>query len=251
MRAEAFRKNSAGEFVAFFDSDDFSIKNRISKQVSSIKYFEDKVSVKDKTINYSPLCYCDREIYFKNNKKIYCKALRISKGDYKFKDQIIGSLLFCNPFPKSSVSGSTATCMLCARKKTLDFLEGFDSTLRRYEDLDLAIRSIMKNVPFLNVDQPLVKQFYTFTNYKKNDFKYEMKLINNHRNWLRRKKLYSFAIYFSNFKKNFLQFNIKKFIYYFFILLKNNPNLFFRKIYSTFNTFFFTLKITLWRILFK
>ncbi len=243
-------KNAAGEFVAFFDSDDFSIKNRISKQVSSIKYYEDKFSVKDKTTNYSPLCYCDREIYFKNNKKIYCKAMCITKDDYKFKDQIIGSLLFCNPFPKSSVSGSTATCMLCARKKTLNLLDGFDSTLRRYEDLDLAIRSIMKNIPLFKVDQPLVKQFYTFSNYKKNDFKYELKLIYNHRHWLSRKKLYSFAIYFSNFKRNFLQFNIKKLIYYFLLLLKNNPYLFFRKIFSTFNTLFFTLKITLWKILF-
>ncbi len=237
-------KYAKGEFLAFFDSDDFSCKNRISEQVSFIKNFEVKFLGKNKNISNSPICYSDREIYFKNNRKIYCKAIYIDKDDYKFKQEIIGSLLSCNPFPKSSDSGSTATCMLCARKKTLDFLNGFDSSLRRYEDLDLAIRAIIKDIPICRVDTPLVKQFYRATNYKKNEYRYELRLIYNHRDWLREKGLYRFAIYFSRFKKNILKLNFKNSVTYFFLLLVTNPNLFFRKIISTFNTIFFTFKIS-------
>ena len=237
-------KNARGKFLAFFDSDDISFKNRISKQVSLIKNFEVEFLGKDNYMYYSPICYSDREIYFKNNKKIYCKAISINKEDYKFKEEIIGSLLLCNPFPKSSNSGSTATCMLCARKKTLDFLSGFVSSFRRYEDLDLAIRALMKNVPICNVDVPLVKQFYKASNYKKNEYRYELRLIYHHRDWLREKGMYRFSIYFSRFKRNFLNLNFKNSFYYLFLLLANNPNLFFRKIFSTFNTLIFTLKKT-------
>ena len=240
-------KNAKGEFLAFFDSDDFSYKNRISNQVSFIKDFEDNFLEKEKTFKYSPICYADREIYFKNNKKIFCKAMNIEKEDYKLKDEIIGSLLFCNPFPKNSDSGSTATCMLCSRKKTLNFLNGFEARLRRYEDLDLAIRAMMKNVPICKVNKILVKQFYTFSDYKKNDYRYEIRLIYQHRRWLRRKGLYEFSIYFSRFKMNLLKFNIKNLIYYLFLLLVKKPNLFYKKILSTFNTIFFTLKINLFR----
>ena len=241
-------KNARGEFLSFFDSDDFSCKNRISKQVSFIKDFENKIWEKDVTKKISPICYADREIYFKNNKKIYCKAMNIYKDDYKFKDEIIGALLFCYPFPNKSESGSTATCMLCARKNTLKFLNGFESGLRRYEDLDLAVRAIMNNIPICKVNKPLVKQFYTLTDYKKNDDRYEIRLIYQHRKWLKKKGLYKFSIYFSRFKRNLFKLNLKKLIYYFFLLLVSNPILFFRKSYSTLNTSIFTIKIYFFRV---
>ena len=139
--------------------------------------------------------------------------------------------------------------MLCARKTTLDFLNGFESSLRRYEDLDLAIRAIMKNIPICKVEKPLVKQFYKATNYKKNEYRYELRLIYHHRDWLRKRGLYRFSIYFSRFKRNILQLNLRSSFYYLFLLLADNPNLFFRKIFSTFNTLFFTLKISFLRFI--
>ena len=236
-------KNAKGEFLAFFDSDDISSKNRISKQIACIKEFEIKEQKIDKFNIYSPLCFCDREIFFDNKKKIYCKAMNLNIDDYNFKDNIIGALLFCKPFPKNSESGSTATCMLCARIKTLKFLNGFNPLLRRYEDLDLAIRAIMQKIPICKINQSLVKQFHTNFEYKKNEYIYERRLIYIHRNWLKKRKLYKFALFFVRFKKSILDLNLQNSVYYFFLLIFQNPYIFFRKIISSVNTLFFTIKL--------
>ena len=236
--------NAKGEFLAFFDSDDISYANRVSHQVSRIKEFEIKYLRKNSSEYSSPLCYCDREIFFENKTKIYCKAMNINFFDFsKFSEKIISSLLFCNSFPKNSDTGSTATCMLCARIKTLKALNGFNPFLRRYEDLDLTIRAIMQEIPICKINKVLVKQYYKNREYKKNEYIYERRLIYVHRNWLKRKKLYKPAFYFVSLKKNILNFKIRKSLYYFFVLFIHNPQILFKRIISSFNTLFFTIKI--------
>ena len=235
--------NAKGEFLAFFDSDDISYRNRISTQVSRIKEFEIKEQKKKKSNIYSPLCYCDREIFFDNKNKIYCKAMYLDLDDFNFKDNIIGSLLFSRPFPKKSESGSTATCMLCARTNTLKLLNGFNPILRRYEDLDLTIRAIMQKIPLCKINKPLVRQYYTNFEYKQNEYIYERRLIYIHRNWLKKKNLYKFALCFVRFKKSVLDINLKKSLFYCVLLIFINPYMFFRKIISSFHTFYFTVKL--------
>ena len=106
-----------------FDSDDYSIENRISEQLNHILLYEKNNFDKGEKYKISPLCYSDREIIFKN-KRVYCKAMNISEHDYKYKEQIIGSLLFCDPFPNFSETGSTATCVLLARTEIFKNLKG-------------------------------------------------------------------------------------------------------------------------------
>tara|TARA_B100000886_G_scaffold313086_1_gene249491 strand:+ start:21417 stop:22400 length:984 start_codon:yes stop_codon:yes gene_type:complete len=237
-------KNAKGEFLAFFDSDDYSLENRISEQLNHILLYERKNNIKKrKEYTFSPLCYCDREIIFKKNKKIYCKAINISKRGYKYKEQLIGSLLFCYPFPNLSQTGSTATCMLCARIEVLKILKGFNPALRRYEDLDLAIKAVINNIPIIKINKSLLTQYYTKASYKINENRYEIRLIYQYKKWLEKRGLYKFAYYYVQLKNNFLILNCKKFIYYLFLIIFENPLLFFKKIISAFNTFLFTLKI--------
>ena len=235
--------NANGEFLAFFDSDDISNKDRVSKQVLKIQSYEKNFSKKASRFIYSPICYSDREIIFNNNRKIYCKAMYINKKDYVFKEQIIGSLLFSYPFPKSSESGSTATCMLCARVETLKKVDGFNSKLRRFEDLDLTIRAICNNIPICRVNKSLVKQFYTIFEYKKNEYTYEKRLIYLHRNWLKKKRLFKFAFCFIKFKQSILTLNINNSLYYFALLSLNNPIIFLKRIISSLRTINFTVKL--------
>ncbi len=235
-------KYAKGEFLAFFDSDDYSLENRISEQLNHILIYEKNNFNKVKN-TFSPLCYCDREIIFNSNKKIYCKAMKISKTDYECREKIIGSLLFCYPFPNSSETGSTATCMLLARTEVLRILKGFNPILRRYEDLDLAIKAVMNNIPISKINKSLVKQYYKDANYKKNEFRYEIRLINQYKQWLRKRGLYKFAFYFINLKNNFFNLNLKNFIYYLFLIVIENPVLFCKRIISSLNTFLFSLRI--------
>ena len=235
--------NAKGEFLAFFDSDDYSLENRISEQLNHILLYEKNIFNKSNKYSFSPLCYCDREIIFDKNKKIYCKAMNISKDDYKYKEQIIGSLLFCYPFPASSETGSTATCMLFVRTDVLKILKGFNPVLRRYEDLDLAIKAILNNIPISKINKSLVNQYYKESSYKKNEYRYEIRLIYQYKKWLNERNLYRFAFYFVKLKQNLLNFNLQRFICYLFLIIFENPYLFLKRLISTFNTFLFTLKI--------
>ena len=117
--------------------------------------------------------------------------------------------------------------MLCARIKTLKLLNGFNPILRRYEDLDLTIRAIMQDIPICKINKPLVRQYYTNFEYKQNEYIYERRLIYIHRNWLKKKKLYNFALCYVRFKKSVLDINLKKAIYYFGLLILKNPIIFF------------------------
>ena len=169
--------------------------------------------------------------------------MNISKDDYKYKEQIIGSLLFCDPFPNFSETGSTATCVLFARTEILKILKGFNPILRRYEDLDLAIKAIKNNIPIIKINKPLVNQYYKDAIYKNNEYRYEIRLIYQYKQWLNKRGLYKFAFYFINLKKNLFNLNLKSFIFFLFLIIFENPFLFFKRIISALNTFLFTLKI--------
>ncbi len=238
-------KNANGEFLAFFDSDDISKKNRLTEQVAMIKNFEKDSIYKNQSIFSSPLCYSDRIIIFEDKSKLYCNAMVLNKKDYQYKELNIGALLFCNSFPKNSRSGSTATCMLCARTSTLNYLKGFNPTLRRYEDLDLTIRALKKDIPISTIKRPLVMQYFLKKEYKENEFLYEKKLLNIHRKWLVNKGLYEFAINFVNLRISFFKFKIYDSFYYAFLLIITKPYLFIGRIFSSLNTIFFTMKLNL------
>lgn len=236
-------KNSRGEFLVFFDSDDHSIKTRVSSQICAIKKFE---AYSDGIINKffnSPLCYSDREIIFSDNKKIYCKAMAINEKKYVNKEKLISSLLFCHPFPINSQPGSTATCTLSARVSTLKLLSGFNTLLRRYEDLDLAIRALMNDVPLISIPQSLVNQYYYYRDYKSEEVNYEIVLVNEHKGWLDKRNLFDFSINFVNFKKNFMNLNLYRSLFYLFLLFKKKPTITLLKIIFSLRTFFFSLKM--------
>ncbi len=238
-------KNSNGAFIAFFDSDDFSETNRLTEQVSAIKNYEKRFMDQNQSLICSPLCYSDRIIIFEDNSKLYCNAMAINKREFHDNDLFIGALLSCNSFPRDSRTGSTATCMLCARTGTLNYLNGFNPILRRYEDLDLTIRALKNDVPITTIKEPLVIQYFLKKKYKENEYLYEIELINEHKKWLLQRDLYEFAIYFVNFKKNMLKLKIFNSIYYGFLLLIKNPYLLICRIISSFRTIFFTIKSNL------
>ena len=71
-------KNSKGNFIAFFDDDDFSCSNRILEQISLVKKYEKKTNLFD--YSFSPICFSDRIIIDQKTKMI-CKAIFISEND--------------------------------------------------------------------------------------------------------------------------------------------------------------------------
>ena len=80
--------------------------------------------------------------------------------------------------------------------------DGFNKELRRYEDLDFAIRALQKNVSIISSENILVDQYFTNTSEKKNSSKYEFILIKSHEKFLREEDLFDFALLYVKLKNS-------------------------------------------------
>lgn len=232
-------KESKGEFIAFFDDDDFSYKNRISNQLKKIKNFE-KESIEN-NINYhkSPICYCNRYLISRKRKilikSIFSDFRKISSKKTSY------ALLSCGSFPINARPGSTATCVLCARLKTLRLLGGFNHQLRRFEDLDIAVRAAINNISMISTDSILLDQYVTYGEEKKDSLKYELLLIALNRKQLN-KRQYIFANNFIHFKNYCFSMMPLLIVKYFIKLSVGNPIFFLKKLISSLRTILISLK---------
>ena len=230
-------ENSKGIFIAFFDDDDFSCKNRIFEQISLVKKYEKKFNLLD--YSFSPICFSDRLI-IDQKKRMICKSIYISESDM-FKEKIVGSLLSADSFPKTSSPGSTATCTLFARKESILRVKGFKSELRRFEDLDFVINALIRKVPIIRSELILVHQNNTVDKEKSYSREYQLLLIDIHKDWLIKRNLYNFSKAYINLKKHFLEINVKYIIFFSCYLFINYPFRTIKKLSNSMRTIFFTI----------
>jgi len=230
-------KKSNGVFIAFFDHDDFSHPDRIKQQIQSIQSFEIKNKAQSKN---SPLCYTSRKIIFSPNKFLICKSISFDATKYSNTDGAL-ALLSAKKMPKFNQPGSTATCTLCARKKSLEFIGGFNNELRRYEDLDLAIKALLKKTSLISLEEILVDQYFKKEKYKKNSEIYELRMIKFHKKFLEEKNLFDFAYNFAKTRYYFLNFKLFYFFKYFLYLLFKYPINLVTKFISSFKTLSFSI----------
>ena len=228
---------SKGVFIAFFDHDDYSRPDRIKEQIKSIQRFEKKYNIQSKN---SPLCYANRKIIFSQNKSLICKSISYDAKKYSNIDGAL-ALLSAKRMPKFNSSGSTATCTLCARKKSLEFIGGFNNQLRRYEDLDLAIKALLKNISLICVEEILLDQFFKKEAYKKKSDIYELKMIRFHKKFLEKKNLFNFAYNFAKMKHYFFNYKLFYFFKHLIYLQYKYPINFTTKVISSFKTLFFSI----------
>ncbi|ABM70677.1 glycosyltransferase family 2 protein [Prochlorococcus marinus] len=230
---------SNGEFIAFFDDDDFSYKNRISNQLSKIREFEKESNINIINFEKSPLCYCNRYLR-KSEKKILVKSIyadfrKISNKKTSY------ALLSCGHFPIKASPGSTATCVLFARLKTLRSLGGFNHKLRRFEDLDIAVKAAINNISMISTESILLDQYVSYGEEKKDSLKYELLLLEENKNYLD-KRQYNFAKDYINFKNYCFSFRPFLIIKYFIKFSFGNPLLFIKKFLSSFRTIILSIK---------
>lgn len=141
-----------GEFISFFDDDDVSAANRVSLQVSSILEFE--------KVNPDAFSAC------------YASGLRIYPNGYRPPFQAVGSqdkvptghimsdcLLFNKRDEGVFYGNGTPTCSLTIRKSTLLNAGQFDVSLKRQEDVDLAIRLGFQGCAFIGVPEQVIEQY--------------------------------------------------------------------------------------------
>ncbi len=164
-------RESSGDFLVFFDDDDFSYPERIQEQLDRILNYEKKFKIPPLII-----CHTAREVIYPNNQKIMISAvgenLRINGPSGRpFTKRILLGDYVKNGF------GSCATSSQMARLNTYKSVGGFDIRFRRSEDTDLNIRLAELGCHFIGISKPLVKQYMLRKSWKSLNSEYKYTLL--------------------------------------------------------------------------
>jgi len=177
-----------GVFVAFFDDDDESAVDRLSTQCARIMAYERETGAQ--------LVAC------------YASGCRVYSNGYALDIDAIGSrpivpeghlvadyLLFNGRREHVFYGGGTPACALMARVETLRAAGGFDATMRRVEDADIAARLAFLGAHFIGCPERLYTQYATEGADKSAQRNYQagLTLITKHRDYLERKWRYDYA----------------------------------------------------------
>jgi glycosyltransferase involved in cell wall biosynthesis len=140
-----------GTFLAFFDDDDESLPDRVRRQVQTIVAFEAEFG------SVPVACYASGERHYPNG---YIKPLRaIGASETRPHGPALADyLLFHRVLPGWTYASGTPTCALMVRTALLRGLGGFDTSLRRVEDVDFAIRLALEGGWFIGTQEKLFIQ---------------------------------------------------------------------------------------------
>jgi len=183
---------ASGEFVVFFDDDDESLPDRISKQYKRIIEYE-----RDFASGSPVICHTARQVVYPDGRIILQPSVgeqintAAPSGPAFIKRVLIG-------LPVKNSYGSSATCSQMARLSTYHLVGNFDPNLRRGEDTDFCIRLAEKGGHFVGISSPLVIQTMTKTSEKNlnDELKVYQYLISKHRKIIEKYSSYDFVVEF-------------------------------------------------------
>jgi glycosyltransferase involved in cell wall biosynthesis len=129
-------ERSKGEYIAFQDSDDEWIENKLDKQINYMMDTGDEVS-------YSPY------ILYENGK---CSIV-----PYDYKNRAICEINISQTLKRDNIVG---TPTLMVKKEVFSVVGLFDENLKRMQDYELIMR-LIKKYRFGYIDEPLVRAYRT------------------------------------------------------------------------------------------
>ncbi len=180
--------NAKGDFIAFFDDDDESMPNRLTKQYHNIIAYE-------KSLNTHLIaCYASGYRLYSNGYTLKLTAIG-SELLPPQGTQIVDYLLYYKQEKGVFYGRGTPTCCLMARKTTFNIVGKFDTNLRRLEDCDFAIRLGFKGGYFIGCKENLFTQYSTNAQDKSpmKNLQGESLLAQKNKKYLKRKKVYFYA----------------------------------------------------------
>ena len=190
----AFSRNkiiekAKGEFIAFFDDDDFSQPDRIRLQYEKVIEYENLKGTQ------LVACFASGQRIYSNG---YIKHFNSvgSKGNAPIGMQMANYLLYFERFKGIDYGGGVPTCSLFLRTSVFKNFGAFDPSMKRQEDVDFAIRIAMNGAHFIGVKKSLVKQYVTNSNDKAAIIEYQSSslLIEKYHSYLESKNLYKYML---------------------------------------------------------
>jgi len=188
-------KESSGKFIAFFDDDDFSDPERLTKQFQRINEYELKQSTQ------FILCYSRRVV--DKNGKVSLATAAIGQEKIEPFGPMVADFLLLHIEKYGYSWGQFGSCTMMARVETLKKMDCFDPAFRRSAEWDLAIRASLDGCHFIAEAEPLITQYITDTEDKagKVPLQYALLLRRKHREYLKGQGVYlaSIAIAYARF----------------------------------------------------
>jgi glycosyltransferase involved in cell wall biosynthesis len=169
-------EEAKGEFIAFFDDDDTSTADRITRQYERIIQYEDSFAGVDPVICHT----ARRQIYPDGVVRIEptmgVKTLATAPHGKAVARRILTGK------PIADVFGSIATCSQMGRTENYRKLGNFDPSFRRGQDTEFNIRFALAGGHFVGIADPLVTQTMTYGSEKRlrQEKEYFIKAIDKH-----------------------------------------------------------------------
>ena len=186
-------KEAKGEFIAYFDDDDFSKPERISKQLNHLLSYEIENKTRDVFV------FTNRDVKNSKNKKKIMYG--IGRKSPEPKGPIVADyLLKIKNNDDNFIWGEVGRGSMFARLDSIRKLGDFDQDFNRGAELDLAVRAALKGFYFISVNEVLIDYYITTGSHKtlEKDLASRFQLINKHHEYLKKKSLYLSSIF--NFK---------------------------------------------------
>lgn len=146
-----------GDFIAFFDDDDVSLPDRLTRQHRRITDYEARFAAR-------PMAICHtarRQVYPDGHERIERTMGCDEDGIAPHGAAVARRILYGKPLRQGL--GSCAACSQMARRDVYRALGGFDAAFRRGEDTEFNIRLALAGGHFLGIADPLVVQTMTLT----------------------------------------------------------------------------------------
>ncbi len=180
--------SATGSFVVFFDDDDESLPERVRVQCETLYDYERTSEVR------LIACYASGLRCYPNGYELYMPAIG-SQPDVPKGEVIADYLLFNSRKDGVFYGAGTPTCALMARLSTFRAVGGFDSHLRRVEDVDFAIRLALAGGHFIGCPQRLFLQHATVASDKtpQKNLEAELNLIEKNADYLKHRNRYNYA----------------------------------------------------------
>ncbi len=180
---------ASGEFLAFFDSDDYSEPERITKQLQRLTEYENRYSKGAPVI-----CHTARYIIYPNGEEHIEPAMGQDIAEIApYGRAVARQILMGEPIKKGEGGCSTSSQM--ARLSTYKMLNGFDPDLKHNEDIEFAIRLALRGGHFIGISTPLVIQKKTPPTEENfaTDRRNMLYMIDKHRTFLEASGQYKFS----------------------------------------------------------
>lgn len=179
---------ASGQFLAFFDDDDWSDPRRLRLQYLRITSYEQSHGHKVDVI-----CHTARGQTYPNGKYLIAGTMGSDARVTAPNGLAVAERVLAGR-PLRNGYGACATCSQMARLSLYLRYSGFDPSFRRLEDTEFNIRLAKSGVHFIGVAEPLVQQKMIKTSNLAEEFAFMRKVMAKHRDVLDKFGLYDYSL---------------------------------------------------------